>query len=85
MTWCECCRREIPGPVIHTIAGDFVTGWGLCRRCWRMVTKVMRRAVVWARVAFRAEPHLEQSIALYWLWQLAVAEALFVSGRRAAA
>lgn len=85
MTLCECCRCDIASPVIHTVAGDFFPPWGLCRRCWRLVGKIMRRSIVWARVAFRAEPHLEQSVALYWLWQLALTEALFQTGRRAAA
>lgn len=83
--WCECCRREIPSPAIRTIAGPFVTGWGMCRRCWTLVGRLTRRGVVWARRAFVAQPLLEESIALYWVWQIAVAEALFCSGRRAAA
>lgn len=85
MSRCECCRCEIREPVINTVAGVFFPGWGMCRGCWRLVARSMRRAVVRARVAFRAAPHLEQSVELYWLWQLAVGEAQLVSYWRAAA
>lgn len=85
MIRCECCHADIAEPVVTTIAGAFRPGWGMCRGCWRLVGATVRREIVAARVAFKAQPHLEQSIALYWLWQLAVAEVHYRAGRRAVA
>jgi len=85
MSRCECCRGPIPEPVIPTVAGEFLPGWGLCRRCWRLVGRQVRREVIQARLAFKLQPHLEQSVTLYWLWQLAVTEVEFGLGRRAVA
>lgn len=81
MIRCDCCRAEIPDPVIRTVAGDFLPGWGLCRGCWRLVGKSMRAAIRRVRIAFQAAPHLEESVAFYRLWGIAVREA---TGRRAA-
>lgn len=75
MSRCECCQAPIAEPMVRTIAGEFMPPWGICRRCWRLVGKLMRRAVIWARVAFKLSPHLEESIAYYWLWELALSEA----------
>lgn len=85
MIRCECCSRDIEQPVIITIAGPFLPSWGLCRQCWRLVGKLMRCAIVTARIEFRAAPHLAQSVALYWLWEIGVAEARFRAGQRVAA
>jgi len=82
---CECCRRDIREPVIHTIAGDFFPGWGMCRSCWRLVGRLMRGLIVSARFDFRCQPQLEQSIALYWLWQLCLGEAQLRFSWRSAA
>jgi|GEM_PF-3064464 len=75
MTDCSCCRAPVADPVVKTIAGEFYPPWGMCRRCWRLVGRVLRRALRWARVAFRLSPHLEESIAYYWLWEIALGEA----------
>lgn len=84
MIRCECCRAPIAEPVIETIAGPFRPGFGLCRGCWRLVGYGRRRELVAVRLAFRAQPGLEGAVMFYWLWQLAVSEAVFRSGRAAA-
>ena len=84
MSRCECCRGAIAEPVITTVAGDFRPDWGMCRGCWRLVGTRLRREIIAARVAFKRQPHVEQSVTLYWLWQLAVTEAFFGLGRVAA-
>ncbi len=84
MIRCACCGRPVAEPVIATIAGEFRPGFGLCRGCWRLVGASARRELVKARLAFRAEPGLEGAVMFYWLWRLAVGEAVFRSGRQAA-
>ena len=85
MSRCECCRSDIADPVIKTVAGRFEAQWGLCPLCWAAVSRSARRGVVWARRAFAMRPMLEEAIALYLFWQIALAEALLCTGRRAAA
>lgn len=84
MIGCECCRQPIAEPVIETVAGAFRPGFGMCRSCWRLVGPGLRRELLAARLAFRAEPGLEGAVMFYWLWQLAVSEATFRAGRAAA-
>ena len=75
MTSCSCCQAPIADPLVRTIAGEFRPPWGMCRSCWRNVSRLLRRAVRWARLAFRLSPHLEESIAYYRFWEIAVSEA----------
>ena len=51
---------------------------------WALVGYGRRRELAAARLAFRAAPGLESAVMFYWLWQLAVGEAVFRSGRVAA-
>lgn len=84
MSRCECCGAPIAEPVIETVAGEFRPGFGLCSGCWALVGYGRRRELAAARLAFRAAPGLESAVMFYWLWQLAVGEAVFRSGRVAA-
>ncbi len=85
MSRCECCNAAIAAPVVRTIAGEFLTDWGMCRACWHLVSSFMRRAVRSSRLAFMTSPHLEESIAFYRLWTIAVSEATTRRAERRAA
>lgn len=75
MISCACCRADIPAPAIKTLAGDFVAPWGLCRRCWRLVSPDRRKVLRRARLEYRALPFMEASIVFYRAWELALMEA----------
>lgn len=84
MTLCCCCYCSIREPVIATIAGSMSPGLGLCRGCWRQVPAAIRAAVRRARLEFRLAPHLREGLALYGVWDCALAAARANRQRRAA-